>query len=125
MKFTTISSDRKIIDFANSKTPSRLRAEAMGFTFSPVDVIYDSLWGETKIRGRFQCVCGRTEAYDFIVDLHFLDQMLWHRELDVARRLQSLGSFSRPHLLEDGYTEEQVEEIERRGADWDADGQST
>lgn len=89
------------------------RAQYMGWTFSiPTVNKYCDLG--YRLRVEFTCVCGRREVFQHIaMDTRAL------RHVDVIRCLTEGGSFSRDHLLEDGYTEEQVRDIERKGEEFD------
>ena len=98
------------------RTPDLLRAEAMGFVFGVPEVIDHHLG--FAVVGEFTCVCGRQERYLWIIeasaDLLALDEMC-----DVGRQLRDHGAFSRKHLEQDGYSEQQIEEILARGAAFD------
>lgn len=90
------------------------RAQFMGWTFS-IPTVEESLLGAGFIlRCNFTCVCGRQEVFQYV---HYDIRALQH--CDPVRELTRLGSFSRDHLLEDGYTEAQVREIERKGEEFD------
>jgi hypothetical protein len=107
---------------ALARTPSRdqRRAEYMGWKFHDVDVL-DGVGG-VIIRGYFTCVCGAPEAFSFAIspiELMSARRGLIYRLFDVGLRLREFGSFSREHLLADGYSEAQVAEFERRGAEFD------
>lgn len=108
--------------FANAMTHDRRRAEAMGWRFTDIRV-EDNWEGDgVMLDCRFTCVCGTPEAfrqvypYAVVMDAHpaVAEQMF-----DVALLLRRAGSFSRAHLLADGYTEAQVAEFERKGAEFD------
>lgn len=108
---------------ANSSTLWRRRAEAMGFSFGQVEVmLHPGRFESVIIRGSFKCVCGSTEWYSFAVDTIFemmRDMGAAVALFDPAARLAKFGSFSRKHLLSDGYTESQVDEIIRKGEEFD------
>lgn len=114
-----------LVSFANESTRDRRRAEAMGFVFGPARVEctdYGGLDGHVVLRGAFSCVCGQLEAYQFVATQYELEQAttaLLRDMFDPALRLRHFGSFSREHLLEDGYSEAQVDEILRRGDEFD------
>lgn len=106
---------------ANKMTYERARAEAMGFHFTRIEVrpmagILGN--GALMLRAVFTCVCGRQETFTstFPEDTP-TGYLIEHA--DVARELRRAGSFSRDHLLSDGYTPEQIDEIERKGEDFD------
>lgn len=103
---------------ANSPTPYREKAEAMGFKFGRAEVFEDRTVGY-MLRGTFTCLCGTHEAYCFHIDeMAILDQ---HWQIfDPAWHLWRAGSFSKKHLLADGYSPEKVEEILQKGRDYDA-----
>jgi len=107
---------------ANRMTYHRAKAEAMGFEFRHIG-IEKSPWdgGETvHLRCVFVCICGRIEEFSNAVPANLNDCILpaW---TNVARQLWEIGSFSRDHLIADGYTEEQVDEIEAKGNAFDAE----
>jgi len=105
---------------ANASTHARRRAEAMGWQFGPVDVALGAIPDTLTLRGTFTCRCGRPEWYSLVVSLSAMRRASAPRdELDVAAKLQALGSFSREHLLADGFTPEQVDEVERLGWQFD------
>lgn len=105
---------------ANAMTYYRARAMAQGFKFSPI-VIEEARFnpGEYVLRGDFECVCGRLERFQFMLSDEMPEDYL-RNELDIVRWLTlKTKSFSREHLLDDGYTEDQVLDIERRGEAFD------
>jgi len=106
---------------ANVQTYERRRAEAMGFEFSPVDVLW--VGNGYQVSGSFICICGRQECYTFRVSeievtLALADPV---EVINPARRLAEGGSFSREHLLADGYDEETVDYILAKGEEFDAE----
>lgn len=100
---------------------ARLRAEAMGFVFGKVLVMPDEDKRYVMIRGTFTCVCGRDENYALMVSPH--DVMNLPRGMSDAVDpfvfLERHGSFSRKHLIADGYPPEVVDDIIERGLQWD------
>ena len=94
---------------ANRSTFSRRRAEAMGFTFDRIEV--DEFLGVYSVSCYFTCVCGKPERFVHLLNegLHLLE-----RELDVAARIEAHGSFSRSHLINDGFSAADVDEILRK-----------
>lgn len=91
----------------------RRAAEAAGFTFSPAYIQRHPNWrgfGELiYICGSFRCVCGHTEYYRYPVDELMIDR---HAQLvEPGRTLAQFGSFSRQHLIDDGYSPEDVDRI--------------
>lgn len=93
-------------------SPYRKAAEAAGFTFGKVEVIdtFDML----VMCGMFQCVCGRFEQYCFHLSPHAVSKVAARTLLDPAYHLMMHGSFSKQHLLKDGYTDAQAEDISRK-----------
>lgn len=91
-------------------TPDRQRAEAMGFRLQQADVYITEVGIE--LRGVLRCVCGRDEHYVFRVQI---DPAV----LDPARLLNERGAFSREHLVEDGYSAAEIDEILAKGAAYD------
>lgn len=105
---------------ANRMTYHRAKAEAMGFEFRHIG-IDKSPWdgGKTVVlRCVFVCLCGRIEEFSKAVPAS-LNACLLPEWTNVARQLWEIGSFSRSHLIADGYTEEQVDEIEAKGKAFD------
>lgn len=109
-------------EIARRPTRERRRAEAMGWTFERIEVV-EGVSGCPVLHGRFTCACGAPEGFSFTIlppeldaPRHIIEDYL----LDVGARLRCYGSFSREHLLDDGFTEAQVAEFERRGAAFDA-----
>lgn len=102
---------------AKRMTYHRARAEAMGFEFKHITV--DPSNGDlVQLRCVFSCICGLREEFINVFPTSMPDSLL--REFtDVAGSLSRHGSFSRAHLVADGYTLEQVEEIEAKGKAFD------
>lgn len=106
------------------ESPTYRRATNAGWTFSDVTVDPEPRIGPEKnivldtvrIEGEFQCVCGRREKYSVRINKCVLEHEFSVRDgkLDIALWLSYHGSFSREHLLEDGYTEEQIRSIEAK-----------
>jgi len=109
----------QLIHLANRRTPHREAFEAMGFRFLSIEVQHSVHFDSPVLRAMFECVCGKVEALQDVLDPWMLKQCPLDRlarELDIARRLiEDFGSTSPKHLREDGYTEEQIEEIQRKG----------
>lgn len=107
---------KRIEVIANKPTYERRRAEAMGFAFYSIEAHrLDDHPGEVFLRGMFTCACGKTEVYCF----SFSEFEFLIKDLDVAWRLRNFGSFGEKHLLKDGYTQEQVDAILRKGEEFD------
>jgi len=107
---------------ANFPSRERRRAEAMGFEFEVVEVVkHKSPFRQLFImRGIFKCVCGKHESFAKMIDgtaLHY--SLPLGVAFDPAAYLRGLGSFSRDHLLKDGYPPETVDEILERGRQFD------
>lgn len=107
---------------AERMTYERARAEAMGFRFSDI-AVYPAV-GTVQLTATLTCVCGRKQRFasSFLINegppiamqLDFI-----HQRINVARGMQRIGAFTRDHLLQDGYTPEQCDEIEERGRRFD------
>lgn len=99
------------------------RAEAMGFSFSPIKIDRLELsWRPTLfLSGTFTCVCGREERYTLTMVIESCDvrdeQIAF--EFDIARRLREHGSFSYEHLVADGYSHEQATQVVAKGSAFD------
>lgn len=81
------------------------KAKAMGFDYQGASVRLDG--SHLVITGRFRCVCDKLESFDFRIDLSALDP---------AALLEAHGAFSREHLEEDGYSEEEIVRILNAGS---------
>jgi len=109
---------------ASRMTYERARAEAMGFRFEDIDVKRAHGVG-VQLTGTLICVCGRRERFSegFVFDdgrVHVWDMMRYLLErMNIARAMGRAGAFTREHLLQDGYTPEQVDEIESKGRRFD------
>lgn len=109
---------------ANRMTYHRAKAEAMGFKFDRIEVrgaqqgASDSLYGDIELRAVFTCICGRQEQFRSLLHTSMPGAFL-RQKMNVAAELWRLGSFSRGHLLSDGYTPEQCDEIEAKGKQFD------
>jgi len=113
---------QQLLTLATRKTPHRLRAEAMGFQFMQIEVVDSPVDFGWFVRCLFRCVCGKIEALTFKVgDVEqYMDPYTLAKTIDPAYRLYLAGSFSREHLLKDGYTEDQVAEMMEKAAAFDA-----
>lgn len=109
---------------ANTPSRERRRAEAMGFVFGPSEVAYEDRSFGYEIRGSFKCVCGTEEMYRFTVDAVHVLNSRWDVGFlfDPAYHLTLFGSFSRAHLRNDGYSEEAITEMLRKGDEFDRVG---
>jgi hypothetical protein len=94
------------------------RFYGMGFSLERFDLIEDEDYDYMRVRGRFVCVCGRREQIQgiFAKDLLEHEELVEHvaQEYNIYRMLQRAGSMSRDHLLKDGYTPEQIDDMEAR-----------
>lgn len=113
----------KIEALLQRSTRDKRRAEAQGFVFGkPIAFVVD--FDGYGFIVPFTCVCGKREEFKQVLTReevrYHVDSGFWiaHR-LDVARTLRELGSFSRVHLLADGYSEAAVAEIEAKGEAFD------
>ena len=104
----------QILYWANYPTYDRQRAEAMGFQFEPA-TIRSHYRNMDLLRMDFRCVCGTREILEMPVP-----PLPTPQTLDLVRYLRVGGSFSREHLLRDGYSSEQIYEFERKAAEFDA-----
>jgi hypothetical protein len=91
-------------------------AVAAGFTFDTPRVLQDvGLFdGDTRtiVVYPFRCVCGRQELYQRAMSsVEITRRIGGATPLDVAQVLDSLGSFSRQHLREDGYDDANIDRI--------------
>ncbi len=112
-----MSTISELAALANRMTYHRAKAEAMGFKFDRIEI--KELFGASlEVRANFTCICGRQESFTQIVSSELPSHILRQR-LNVASELWRVGSFSRRHLLEDGYTSEQCDLIEARGRAFD------
>jgi len=114
-----------LLTLATRKTRHRQRAEAMGFKFLQIEVVDSSVDFGWYVRCLFQCVCGKIEALNFKVgdSEQYMDPDTLAKTIDPAYRLHLAGSFSREHLLKDGYTVEQVDEMMEKAAAFDGRSQ--
>lgn len=107
---------------AGRVTRDRRRAEAMGWTFDGIQAREDVSSNGVMVRCDFRCVCGRQEAFTMALSWTELRSMpieFLARHLDLVAQIRAGGSFSRKHLLADGYTEAQIAEFERKGEEFD------
>lgn len=94
----------------------------MGWIFRRVSVEYDIGYDAVAMHCGFRCACGEYEALRQAYgqfELHDATPEMLERMFDPAAVLRKLGSFSREHLLADGYTEAQVAEFARKGREFD------
>ncbi len=103
---------------ANRYTYHRRRMEAMGFWFIYIDVMEGDFSFGLEMGGAFKCVCGRVEKFRVALDER-LDKSTLLDQLDPARWLHKMGSFSEKHLIGDGFPPETVREILARGEEFD------
>lgn len=103
---------------ANRVTYHRAKAEAMGFKFERVTLRDDFSVAGVRLDAPFSCVCGRRERLVSILRPTMPKSVLTDL-LDPVATLWGVGAFSREHLLADGYTSEQIDEFERRAAEFD------
>ena len=89
----------------------------MGWTFGKVTVT--ELPGMVVVAGSFICACGRQEWFSYPIYYPLADYRQLSADLDVAAKLRENGSFSRLHLLDDGYTADEVDLMLANGDDFD------
>lgn len=105
------SGDPRIDALTRTDTSGAHRFLGMGFRLYDVQFDEDIFTNSTRVRARFTCVCGRTEYWNQIIEEHAA--LEWQNIYDAIVRF---GSTDRGHLLDDGYTEAQIEDMERRVA---------
>lgn len=111
-----------VVHYVNRSTHARRRVEAMGFMFFPIKVLPFGFCAAMDIRGKFRCVCNRTESFSIIVatiDVQDIDKPLYILKLDPVAWLNVEGAFSREHLERDGYKEVEINLILARGRQFD------
>lgn len=113
----------RLLELAQRQTHHRQRAEAMGFTFDTIRLVENDP-GILTMRVEFKCVCGTPEELCMAATYHELAHvnLEYHRMADPAKELHLMGSFSREHLLADGFPAEEVERIIQKGEDFDRYG---
>ncbi len=111
----------EVTEIVNRNTWHRRRMEAMGFKFQSIKAEYTA--SGVFIQADFLCVCGQHERLGVCISgkelLYGAVGLERHPRLDPALMLHDSGSFSRDHLVADGYTETQIQEILKRGEDFD------
>lgn len=93
-----------IISIRKQLSQYRRAAEKAGFRFLS-ERILDVDFFYVYIQGSFKCTCDKTEYYTFCVELDDL------KYFDPYKKLYELGSFSKQHLLDDGYSLEDATKI--------------
>lgn len=113
---------KELATLANRMTPHRRAFEAMGFRFRRIEVMFAPEFDGHALMAEFECVCGKVERLQQILPRFDLfndtldDTRMSEFYLDPARILiQDFGSTSPKHLRADGYTEEDIAEIQRKG----------
>lgn len=90
-------------------TTARARLEKMGFILDDSSIhTLPSDFGGTLVRGRFTCVCGKREYFNIDTGSTPIQQV------DICAMLLEAGVAAPEHLRADGYTEEQIADIQRR-----------
>jgi hypothetical protein len=85
----------------------------MGFTLDRVQ--FDDGGYIWRYEAHFRCVCGRREAVGVAVSPEMLaDAPYLLDDLNLFRVLDRKGAMSREHLLNDGYTPAEIDDMERR-----------
>jgi hypothetical protein len=82
----------------------------MGFKWHKVEIYDIDIPFHIEIRGSFECVCKRTEYLTQVVS----EEAVVNGHVNIYRILDSFHAMSREHLLDDGYTVEQVDAMEAR-----------
>ena len=100
----------KLTALAMRITNDRARCEAMGFTLTDCKVKWEN--DALVMQGTFNCVCGKPEHFNFTIAID-------EAALDPARLLREYGAFSRDHLLVDGFTEDEMNDIIAKGVAYD------
>lgn len=114
-----------VISFTSTRRHAAHRFFGMGFALGRLQVEpgepganaisgrFMHTWG--RVLAHFRCVCGREEIFQMRFDCL---PMLSTENL--FESLAGLGSLSREHLLADGYSVQQIDEMEARLADYSA-----
>lgn len=89
----------------HKNSPYKLAAEKAGFKFFDERMTYDESFQENFMQGKFECICNRTECYSIRVPIEEISKV------DPYEKLYKLGSFSKQHLLDDGYSVEEATRI--------------
>lgn len=106
----------EVIKQVMTPTYESIRVQHMGWSFGPPTLERRSTMGifQYHLTVPFTCVCGQREFFQQVnQDLRGFE---W---LNVPQWLYRRGSFSRDHLAQDGFTEAQILEIERKGEEFD------
>jgi len=90
----------------DANTPAKKYAAALGFKYRGATA--SLIDGHIVIQGAFDCVCGKAENFKFEVPAWILDP---------AHLLRENGAFSREHLVEDGYTADEIDAILSKAKD--------
>lgn len=87
-------------------SPYRVAAQAIGFTFGKVQIRGGNT--ATVFYLDFSCVCGKREciSVSMWMDALGVAQALDLESVDMVERIARNGSFSKAHLLDDGYDED-------------------
>lgn len=120
MAMATLRNDEdQLTAIAQRMTPHRSAFEAMGFRFRMIGVRWSHDHDGMMLRADFECVCGKVEVFHQILppfELMAAGESMMGRYLDPARILiEDIGSTSPKHLRADGYSEEDIAEIQRKG----------
>lgn len=93
--------------------------EAIGFKMIKVGVRRHPGTDGWVVFGCFECVCGKHEFFAFAVEREIELAIAPDELCDPAQMLRRHGSFDRQHLVADGYSEAQVDQILERGRAFD------
>lgn len=101
------------LDWINRMTYAKARAMAMGFTFSPFEMEIQA--EDIIVHGSWVCVCHQTEMFR----TNYWVQTPLHR-IDVVDSFAD--NFSERHLLEDGYSPEDIAKFMERALKFERSG---
>ena len=105
----------------NGPSRARRKAEAMGFTFSPVELSWSGVADVLLCTLNFLCVCGTHEVFQKRIFTSPLESLRVTplRFDDLVDDLWAAGAFSREHLVADGYSPEAIDAIIAKGERFD------
>lgn len=105
-------------DMANRMTPHRKAVEAMGFKLNYVEVEHAPILDMITLRANFTCVCGTPEYLTLSMSatqIRHAPISVIEKYFDPAWLMIEQGATSPEHLRKDGYPEDVIEEIQRKG----------
>jgi len=93
-------------------SPAYFRLQAAGFEIGIIG--YEPMYRCGVYTCPFKCVCGRKEMLTFTLDRQTEpDPLKPPRKVDVAKMLEEFGSVGIKHLLNDGYSVNEIRRIRR------------